>query len=356
MPLLLAGCVLPSPSPVEPGAEPSSAVSGISLHETLRLTLAEQLAPETVESLRVLAVEHTDHSTLLRLPGIAEDFRAGVAFPDETLWTLLDDAIAYQHLLAIPPGSDMEKERSFRVAQRLGFVTAANWARLAAVREKIALANSSAPALRQQETELRLELRAATGLSRSGIDHFAYETLVVPRLLVCDLSRLQTLAARQRSESQLPAFPPDLPGRVLVLPGVAGAELPRLAELLYRLPRGMAERQLASPVDDHHLLSSLASAVGIAFEVEFSWRRLREAWERFDLARRKAELAPASMEDALILIDARRDWRIAYYRFLTDLGADLTVPFDELADVKTTTAIPTEMVDDLLLLLHSAGN
>ena len=350
--VLLAGCGQ-LPSSASPHKE-TPAAAAIGLGEALRLTRTEQLDADTVESLGQIAGEHIHNLTLLRLSGIAGELRSGETFPPETLLDLLDGAIAYNQLLSAPPGSDLEEERRPRVAQLLACAEAANWAKLAAVREKIALAGGGgSPELRQQEADLLLELRVSTGLSRDGIALFDFATLAEPRLLACDLAGLQRRAARVRSESKLAGLPADLPGKVRALPGMAGAEIPRLAELLYRLPRCLAELQLASPNRDNRELAALGSAVGIACEVEFSLNRLRAAWDRYDLACRKAELDPRSGECALALIDARRDWRLAYYRLLTDLGADPSAPFEEKTEKGG--ALPPEKSVALLAILREAG-
>ncbi|MPN25590.1 hypothetical protein SDC9_173002 [bioreactor metagenome] len=82
---------------------------------------------------------------------------------------------------------------------------------------------------------------------------------------------------------------------------------------------------------------------------------MRTAWERFDLARRKAELYPDTVEYATALIDARRDWRLAYYRLLTDLASPLAAPFDETAAAENGVEVPPEMAEELLALLREAG-
>ena len=98
--------------------------------------------------------------------------------------------------------------------------------------------------------------------------------------------------------------------------------------MLYRLPRRLAEVQLASPNRDCRELAALGSAVGIAFEIELSLNRLRKAWDEFEQAKRKSELTPDAVELKMKLADTRKEWRLAYYRLLTDLGcSDLTVPF-----------------------------
>ncbi len=356
--LLLAGCVSTTPvAPSEAASPPpatTSASAEITLAETLRRVKAEQLDAETVESLGQIAGEHLHNLTLLRLPGIAEDQRSGTELPPERLLDLLDGAIAYNQLLSAPPGSDLEEERRPRIAQLLAWENTANWTKLAAVREKIALlGGGGTPEQRQEEGDLLLELRIATGLSRDGIAQFDYATLAEPRLLACELSELQRRAVRVRFESALAGFPAELPGKIRELPGMKGAEIPRLAELLYRLPRHLAELQLAEPNRDLRKLAQLGSAAGIAFEVEFSLTRLRAAWERYDLARRKAELNPGSVECSLALIDARRDWRLAYYRLLTDLGADPTVPFQETAE--NGEELPPQLADELLDLMRQAA-
>ena len=59
-----------------------------------------------------------------------------------------------------------------------------------------------------------------------------------------------------------------------------------------------------------------------------SLNRLRKAWDEFEQAKRKSELTPDAVELKMKLADTRKEWRLAYYRLLTDLGcSDLTVPF-----------------------------
>jgi len=355
--LLLAGCVSTTPvAPSEAASPPPAATSAsaeITLAEALRRAKAEQLDAETVESLGLIAGEHLHNLTLLRLPGIADDQRSGTELPPERLLDLLDGAIAYNQLLSAAPGSDLEEERRPRIGQLLAWENTANWTKLAAVREKIALLGGGTPEQRQEEGNLLLELRVATGLSRDGIAQFDYATLAKPRLLACELSELQQRAVRVRFESALAGFPAELPGKIRELPGMKGAEILRLAELLYRLPRHLAELQLVEPNRDLRKLAQLGSATGIAFEVEFSLSRLRTAWERYDLTRQKAELNPGSVECSLALIDARRDWRLAYYRLLTDLGADPTVPFQETS--KNGEELPPQLSDELLDLMRQAA-
>lgn len=352
--LLLAGCVSTAPAASSAPPAAASGPASITLAETQRRAKTEQLAAETVESLGRIAGEHLHNLTLLRLPGIADEQRSGSALPPERLLDLMDGAIAYNQLLSAPPGSDLEEERRPRIAQLLAWQNAANWTKLAAVREKIAfLGGGGTPELRQEEGDLLLELRIATGLSRDGIAQFDYATLAEPRLAAWELTGLQRRAVRMRSESALAGFPAELPGKVRMLPGMEGAELPRLAELLYRLPRHLAERQLAEPNRDLRKLAQLGSAAGIACEVEFSLSRLRAAWDRYDLARQKAELNPGSVECSLALIDARRDWRLAYYRLLTDLGADPALPFKETAE--DGKELPPELADEFLALMRRAA-
>jgi len=351
--LLLAGCVSTAPTVAAAPPAATSAPANITLAETQRRANTEQLAAETVASLGQIAGEHLHNLTLLRLPGIADEQRSGSALPPERLLDLLDGAIAYNQLLSAPPGSDLEEERRPRIAQLLAWENAANWTKLAAIREKIAFLGGGPPELRQEEGDLLLELRIATGLSRDGIAQFDYATLAEPRLAAWELTGLQRRAVRMRSESALAGFPAELPGKVRMLPGMEGAELPRLAELLYRLPRHLAERQLAEPNRDLRKLAQLGSAAGIACEVEFSLSRLRAAWDRYDLARQKAELNPGSVECGLALIDARRDWRLAYYRLLTDLGADPALPFKETAE--DGKELPPELTDEFLALMRRAA-
>jgi len=355
--LLLTGCVSTPPvlpSPEKTPNQETTASAKITLTEALRRARTEQLDADTVESLGQIAGEHLHNLTLLRLPGIAEEQRSGSELPPERLLDLLDGAIAYNQLLSAPPGSDLEEERRPRIAQLLAWENTANWTKLAAVREKITLLGGGGTLeQRQEEGNLLLELRIATGLSRDGLALFDYATLAEPRLLACELSGLQRRAVRVRSESALAGFPAELPGKVRALPGMKGAEMPRLAELLYRLPRHLAELQLAEPNRDLRKLAQLGSATGVAFEVDFSLTRLRAAWEQYDLARQKAELNPGSVECGLALIDARRDWRLAYYRLLTDLGADLTVPFEETPE-KGEELLPKESAL-LLTILREAG-
>lgn len=327
---LLAGCAAAPPEPSPSAADaPPAAAAVFDLGAALELSARQQLDVETVESLRLIAVEHVDNTMLLRLPGIAEEFRAGADYSADRLPELLDGAIAYNHILSAPPGSDLVEERRPRVAQLLAFAGAANWSKLAAVREKIALSGGiGTPELRQEEADLLLELRIATGLDTEALEQFSFGSLAEPRLLVFDLAGLQRYAARNRSESTLSGFPAELPGKVRAGIGSERAEIPLLAELLYRLPRRLAEVQLASPNRDCRELAALGSAVGIAFEIELSLNRLRKAWDEFEQAKRKSELTPDAVELKVKLAGTRKEWRLAYYRLLTDLGcSDLTVPF-----------------------------
>ena len=354
-----AGCRHAVPAASASGAAGTGAQvsSALSLNEALRLSLANQVDAETVASLGKIAGEHINNSTLLRLPEICEESRAGTTRPPEVRLKLLDDAIAYNFVLSAPPGSDLEEERRPRVGQLLAFEGASDWAKLAAAREKIALSGPNCPPLLfQEEGDLRLELRMATGLTSDAIAQFSFDTLAKPRLLVCDLEELQRRAVRNRSESRLAGFSDRLPERVRQLPGMEGAEIPRLAELLYRLPRHLAELQLVDPNRDNRKLAAQGSAVGIAFEVELSLNRLRSAWDRFDLAQRKAGLNPESIASKLTLADARRDWRLAYYRLLTDLGvSDLTAPFKETDSANEAKKLPQKDGDALLDALRAAG-
>lgn len=88
---LLAGCAAAPPEPSPSAADaPPAAAAVFDLGAALELSARQQLDVETVESLRLIAVEHVDNTMLLRLPGIAEEFRAGADYPADRLPELLD--------------------------------------------------------------------------------------------------------------------------------------------------------------------------------------------------------------------------------------------------------------------------
>lgn len=326
---LLIGCtVVPQGSPPPTANESPAETAVFDLGEALERSSLNQLDAETVESLRLIAEEHVNNTTLLQLPGIAEELSSGATYPTVQLLELLDGAIAYNQILSAPPGSNLPETRRPRVAQLLAFAGASNWSKLAAVREKIALSGGTGtPELRKEEANLMLELRIATDLDTKKLEQFAFGSLAEPQLLVFELTCLQCYAARERSESKLPAFPANLPGKIRAGFHSERAAIPLLAEGLYRLPNRLAELQRISPQSDLRELASLCSAVGIAFEIELSLNCLRNAWDDFEQAKRKSELDPDSVDRKMRLADAKRDWRLAYYRLLTDLGVTLTVPF-----------------------------
>ena len=68
----IAGCAAAPPEPSPSAADaPPAAAAVFDLGAALELSARQQLDVETVESLRLIAVEHVDNTMLLRLPGIA---------------------------------------------------------------------------------------------------------------------------------------------------------------------------------------------------------------------------------------------------------------------------------------------
>ncbi|MBS1370800.1 MAG: hypothetical protein HPZ91_12685 [Lentisphaeria bacterium] len=322
--LWTAGCSVLVSAPSEQSVALPAAFG---LREALDVSLAVQLEAETVESLRLIAAEHVHNSVLLRLPGLREEYRLPSPPPVESSLALLDGAIAYNHVLSSPPGTDLPDERRPRVKQLLELAGAENWAKLAAVREKIRLSGGiGTPELRQQEADLLLELRIATGLAAEKLLSFDFTSLPMPRECAETLAGLQRRAVRMRSETAPLVIPAGFPERIRQLYRSDPAAVPMLAEALYRLPRKLAELQLASPNRDLHKLAALGSAAGIIFEVELSYNRLREAWEAYEAARLRAEAAPDSPAAQTALTEVLLQWRIASFRLQAETGGDFTRP------------------------------
>lgn len=319
--------------------------SGFGLRDALEVSLTELLELETVDSLRRIAAEHVHNTMLLRLPGIQAEYRSSTPPSPENALDLLDGAIAYNHVLSAPPGSELSDERRPRIRQLLQCSGAGNWARLAAVREKIDLSGGvGTPELRQQEAELLLELRIATGFDNEMLLSFDRSTLPMPRKLDTPLVELQRKAVMTRSESAPLAIPAEFPAQVRRLYGDDPAAVPMLAEALYRLPRKLAALQLASPNRDLRDLAALGSAAGIVCEVELCYNQLRKAWNACEAARLRTD---SSVESRSALIEAVLQWRLAHFRLLAATGEEPeTVP----AGAKSRPVTP-EAESELLKLL-----
>ena len=327
----VAGCAAsvvrpgPEPLPAAPGGavEPPGEKmerSGFGLSEALEVSLTELLELETVDSLRRIAAEHIHNDILLRLPGIQAEYRSSAPPPVKNSLALLDGAIAYNHILSAPPGAELPDERRPRVRQLLELSGAENWAGLAAVREKIELSGGvGTPELRQQEAELLLELRIATGFDNEMLLTFDFATLPMPRKLDTPLVELQRRAVMMRSESAPLEIPETFPEQVRKLYGDDPAAVPLLVEALYRLPRKLAQLQLDSPNRDLRDLAALGSAAGIVCEVELCHDRLQEAWEIYDAECRRADNSP---ESRIALAEALLQWRLAHFRLLAATGGN----------------------------------
>ena len=326
--LLSAGCTAFIPEPSISAHSPaigenngrgeSPEHSGFGLREALDASLSEQLEVETVASLGRIAAEHVHNDTLLRLPGIRAEFRSPSPPPVETGLALLDGAIAYNHILSAPPGTELSDERRPRVRQLLELSGAECWASLAAVREKIELSGGiGTPELRQQEAELLLELRISTGFDNDLLLSFDYSTLPMPGKLDTPLFELQQKAVLARSETTPLEISEEFPRQIRRLFSNDPAALPMLAEALYRLPRKLAELQLASPTRDLSDLAALGSAAGIVCEVELCRDRLQEAWTTWEAARLKVDGSP---ESRIALAEAVLQWRLARFQLEAAMG------------------------------------
>lgn len=320
--LLAASCAFPGGTPLsavstQPTAENAKSAP-FGLREALDASLAGLLEPETVDSLRRIAAEHVHNNILLRLPGIQAEYRSASPPPVETGLALLDGAIAYNHVLSAPPGSDLADEHRPRVREKIELAGAGCWARLAAVREKIELSGGiGTPELRQQEAELLLELRIATGFDDERLLTFDFSTLPMPRKLDTPLAELQKEAVLTRSETAPLSISDAFPKQIRDLYGDDPAAVPLLAEALYRLPRKLAEVQLAAPTRDLRELAALGSAAGIVCEVELCCNQLRKAWEQYEAARLRNDDTP---ESRAALAEALLQWRLAHFRLRAAMG------------------------------------
>ena len=337
------------PPPVESGENNGTGEtlehSGFGLPEALETSLTELLELETVDSLRRIASEHVHNSTMLRLPGIQAEYRSATPPARETGLALLDGAIAYNHILSAPPGAELSDERRPRVRQLLELAGAECWSKLAALREKIELSGGiGTPELRQQEAELLLELRIATGFDNDMLQSFDYSTLPMPRKPDTPLFELQRRAVMTRSESAPLVIPEEFPEQVRQLYGDDPAALPLLAEALYRLPRKLAEQQLASPTRDLRELAALGSAAGIVYEVELYNNQLRDAWNRYDALRSRDD---SSTETKTALAEALLQWRLAHFRLRAAMGRGAIPDEDEetASPVKPRVATPEALAE-----------
>ena len=328
--LLAGGCFS-----VAPDAAPSGTAAEEEAFGLRRAQLAARanfLEIHTVESLQELAGEHVDNQLLLRLPEAVAEARAG-RIPDnpehDSRLTFLDAAIAYCHLLAPGEDADLAERRKPRSEELLDCAVALLWCKLAAVTAEIDTIGPT-PERNQRAEELKMELRLYTGLSAGELARFDFSSLACPEPLSEELIALQKRAVRQRSESRGARFGAGLWRRCERFFGHDRAMPFLLAEGLLRLPRRISERSIADPGFRAEETARLASALGVAAEIDLLYGHLTRAYEVWRLAKLKQELRPEGEEEFLAELSARLSWRIAHYRMTADLGRpDPTPPEPE---------------------------
>lgn len=280
---------------------------------------------QTIESLQELAGEHVGNARLLQIPGLIDEWRTTVRNFDidrDPRLKLLDDAIAYNDLLTLPPETDMVEHRRIRAGELLRYRVAALASRLVAARERLGIAPDDAEKRRAEE--LALELRILTGLPAEEIDELDSRALADPVAPPEKPELLYSAASERRSETagfRLPARAVHTLRRLYRDDAAAEA---MLAEALYRLPRRLAGHSMQEKEGFAMYTVHLANALGCAFEVDLDRRHLAAAWNRVHHAKLKLELHPGDREAALELVDATLSWRLAWYRLLTDLAIPLT--------------------------------
>lgn len=351
--LLGAGCtVYVTPEPAEPAEtraaapQPSPAPAPAAAEQPIRQPLPPQPAEEkqyyrledlfaaarrnmleikTIESLQELAGEHVGNDRLLQIPGLIDEWRTTVRKFDtdrDPRLKLLDDAIAYNDLISLPPGADMVEHRRERAAELLRYQVAALASRLVAARERLQLLPDAEE--KRREEELALELRILTGLPAEEIGELSGSALADPAAPPENPDFLYTTASERRSETAGIRLAPRTVHDLRRLYRDDAAAEAMLAEALYRLPRRLAGHSLKEKEGFALYTVHLANALGCAFEVALDCRHLTAAWKRVRHAKLKLELHPGDRKTSLELIDATLAWRLAWYRLLTDLALPLT--------------------------------
>ncbi len=335
-----AGCTVYVTAEPEPAAPPAAAPPPVRqpappqpaeekqdyrLEDLFAAARRNMLEIKTIESLQELAGEHVGNDRLLQIPGRIDEWRTTERRFDadrDPRLKLLDDAIAYNDLLSLPPGADMVEHRRKRVAELLRYQVAALASRLVAARERLKLLPDAGE--KRREEALALELRILTGLPAEEIGALGSDALADPAAPPENPDVLCTTASERRSETAGIRLAPRTVHDLRRLYRDDAAAEAMLAEALYRLPRRLAGHSLKEKEGFALYAVHLANALGCAFEVALDCRHLTAAWNRVRHAKRKVELQPGDRERALELIDATLAWRLAWYRLLTDLALPLT--------------------------------
>ena len=330
--LLLNGCAVFPSRETQPATPPTedrrTENSPDGLRELQRAARKNFQEIQAVESLQLLANEHVDNQLLLRLPEAvtaAREERFNTSPELDSRLTLLDAAIAYNHLLTQERNAELLEIRMPRAAELLDYTIATLWSKLAAVSEEIELLGLT-PERKQRAEELKLELRVYTGLNEEKLQTFTFDSLPEPGQLHRELAELQKRAVRQRSESAGARYSPQLNAKCKLFFEYDRATPLFVAEGLLRLPRRLEERSIADPEFRSEPVARLASALGVATEIEIDLANLERSYELWRLAKLKRELHPDNPEEQSAEIAARLNWRIAYFRLLADLGTDDRMP------------------------------
>ena len=336
----------PPPAPAEPvppreTAAPADEKQYYRLEDLFSAARRNMLEIQTIESLQELAGEHVGNDRLLQIPGLIDEWRTTVRHYDadrDPRLKLLDDAIAYNDLIALPPGADMVEHRRKRAAELLRYQVAALASRLVAARERLKLVPDDEE--KRREEELALELRILTGLPAEEIGEFNGSALADPAAPPENPDFLYTAASERRSETAGVRLAPQSVHTLRRLYRDDAAAEAILAEALYRLPRRLAGHSLQEKEGFAMYTVHLANALGCAFEIDLDCRHLSAAWKRVRHAKLKLELHPGDRKTALELIDATLAWRLAWYRLLTDLAVPLTGKLPKPSAPVTAPAIP----------------
>ncbi len=325
---LLAGCSLaPQPEPEAVKAKNeliSNSNSKISLELALRDARYHLLEVQTIESLQDLASEHIENRKLLHLPDLISSLRSSTTqyrIDNDPRLHYLDEAISYNFLLSLPKDSDLAKEHATRTAQLIDYAQLVLWARLVAVREILSIEGQPKPSeLQREEDSILIELHNSTGMSKLDLKQMAPPDLAEVHPVTADCIALQQYAAMNRPESAGTSFSVSFPGMARKLCQFDRTSELKLAEALFRFPRKINSLRLKDPSVNLLGIASLASAVGVAFEVELDWNELNHAYDEYRLHSVATELNPQDHTALIKQSDARLAWRLAWYRLLIDLG------------------------------------
>ena len=329
--LFLTGCltIVQTSTPAAPENHPAESESPQPSSEKVRLNNVLDAARRNlleiriIDSLQNLAGEYAENRLLLEIPSLAADPEQKDFFSSNDIrLRILDDAIAYNHLLSIGNKEKMVEERRQRSAELLDFDIAARVTELTAARELLELAEeqSEGNALRNRIEELELELRVDTGLSSEELARFDSSSLAAVCPIAVPAEHLHAWAAIHRSE----AGHVPLPAGFITEFRRKGAFYRngefQIAEFLLRLPRRLALEELEGTSADIRGTAALANAAAVASQIDLDLTALQRAGEAWNLADLKLRLDSADRSAARRKIEALREWRIAWYRLLIDLG------------------------------------